>query len=71
MALTRTSATPGFIADNYLTLVSVYALLLLSDVLFWNCFGFDRSAAQVYFLVPVKMSTVLAGQESGRGDLLY
>jgi len=43
-------------------MVSVYALLLLSDALFWNCFGFDRSAAQVYFLVPVKMSTVLAGK---------
>ena len=52
----------GFLSDNYLTLVSVYALLLLSDVLFWNCFGFDRSAAQVYFLVPVKLSTVLAGK---------
>ncbi len=62
LALTRTSATPGFFADNYLTLVSVYAMLLLSDVLFWNCFGFDRSAAQVYFLMPVKMSTVLAAK---------
>jgi ABC-2 type transport system permease protein len=51
-----------FLSDNYLTLVSVYALLLLSDALFWNCFGFDRSAAQVYFLVPVKTSTVIAGK---------
>lgn len=51
-----------FLSDNYLTMVSVYALLLLSDALFWNCFGFDRSAAQVYFLVPVKMSTVIAGK---------
>ncbi len=40
----------------------MYALLLLSDALFWNCFGFDRSAVQVYFLAPVKLSTVLAGK---------
>jgi ABC-2 type transport system permease protein len=52
----------SLMSDNYLALVSVYALLLLSDALFWNCFGFDRSAAQVYFLVPIKMSTILLGK---------
>lgn len=62
IAFGRASAQHSFLADNYLTMVSVYALLLLSDALFWNCFGFDRSAAQVYFLVPVNMSTVLAGK---------
>lgn len=62
IAFGRVSAEHSFLSDNYLTMVSVYALLLLSDALFWNCFGFDRSAAQVYFLVPVKMSTVLAGK---------
>ncbi len=62
IAFGRASTQHSFLTDNYLTMVSVYALLLLSDALFWNCFGFDRSAAQVYFLVPVKMSTVLAGK---------
>ncbi len=62
IAFGRLSTERSFITDNYLTMVSIYALLLLSDALFWNCFGFDRSAAQVYFLVPVKMSTVLAGK---------
>jgi ABC-2 type transport system permease protein len=62
IAFGRLSTERSFLSDNYLTMVSVYALLLLSDALFWNCFGFDRSAAQVYFLVPVKMSTVLAGK---------
>src|SRR5580704_4812993 len=62
IAFGRAGTERSFLSDNYLTLVSVYALLLLSDALFWNCFGFDRSAAQVYFLVPVKMSTVLAGK---------
>jgi hypothetical protein len=47
------------LASNYLTLVSVYALMLLGEVCFWNSFGFDRSAAQVYFLMPVKMPVVL------------
>jgi ABC-2 type transport system permease protein len=62
IAFGRLSAERSFLTDNYLTMVSIYALLLLSDALFWNCFGFDRGAAQVYFLVPVKMSTVLAGK---------
>ncbi|HEX5230013.1 MAG TPA: hypothetical protein VFW44_20010 [Bryobacteraceae bacterium] len=62
IAFGRISNERSFLSDNYLTMVSVYALLLLSDALFWNCFGFDRSAAQVYFLVPAKMSTVLAGK---------
>jgi ABC-2 type transport system permease protein len=52
----------SLVAENYLTFVSVYALMLMTDSLFWNCFGFDRSAAQIYFLVPLKMSTVLVGK---------
>jgi ABC-2 type transport system permease protein len=62
IALGPASRERSFLSENYLTMVSVYALLLLSDALFWNSFGFDRSAAQVYFLVPVKMSTVIAGK---------
>jgi ABC-2 type transport system permease protein len=58
----RNSASHSLMGDNYLTFVSVYALLLLSDTLFWNVFGFDRSAAQVYFLVPLPISTVLMGK---------
>ena len=52
----------SFITHNYLALVSVYALLILSDALFWNCFGFDRGAVQLYYSAPVKMSLVLAGK---------
>jgi ABC-2 type transport system permease protein len=58
----RGGLTDSAISRNYLTWVSVYALILLSDVLFWNVFGFDRSAAQVYFLVPVKLSRILFGK---------
>lgn len=49
----------GFLASNYLTMVSVYALLLLGEVSFWNTFGFDRGAVQNYFVLPVKFTRVL------------
>jgi ABC-2 type transport system permease protein len=46
-------------ASNYLTFVCVYALLLLGEVCFWNSFGFDRGAAQLYYLVPAPFRTVI------------
>ncbi len=49
-------------ATNYLTFTCVYALILLGDVCFWNAFGFDRAAAQAYWAMPVRFSTVLAGK---------
>jgi ABC-2 type transport system permease protein len=52
----------SFLGGNYLTAVSVYSLLLLSESCFWNSFGFDRSAAQIYFLAPVSFSRVLIGK---------
>jgi ABC-2 type transport system permease protein len=51
--------TPGVFSENILVWVSLYAALLLGDVLFWNSFGFDRTAAQAYFVMPVPISTVL------------
>jgi ABC-2 type transport system permease protein len=48
-----------FFARNYLTVVSVYSLLLLSETCFWNVFGFDRSAAQFYFLAPISFTRVM------------
>ena len=71
IAFGRLSSERNFLSDNFLTMVSIYALLLLSDALFWNCFGFDRGAAQVYFLVPVKMSTVLAGKNLAAVFLVF
>lgn len=46
----------------FLTLVSVYALTLLGQVSYWNCFGFDRSATAFYFAAPVPFSRVLIGK---------
>jgi ABC-2 type transport system permease protein len=62
ISLGQTAASRSFLGTNYLTVVSVYSLLLLSEVCFWNSFGFDRSAAQIYFLAPVPFWLVLAGK---------
>ncbi len=51
-----------FFVQNYLTVVCVYSLMLMSDVCFWNAFGFDRSAAQFYFLAPVSFRRVMSGK---------
>ena len=52
----------SFLGSNYLTVVSVYSLLLLSEVCFWNSVGFDRSAAHFYFLAPIPFWLVLVGK---------
>lgn len=62
ISLGQTGVSRSFLGSNYLTVVSVYSLLLLSEVCFWNSFGFDRSAAQIYFLAPVPFWLVLAGK---------
>jgi ABC-2 type transport system permease protein len=61
LALGRRGA-PSFLSDNLLTFVSMYALLLLGDVLIWNVFAYDRAAAQLYHLAPVPFSKVLAAK---------
>ena len=62
VALGRQGTSQSFLSSNYLTVVSVYSLLLLSEACFWNFFGFDRSAAQIYFLAPVPFSRVMIGK---------
>jgi len=55
----RRGAEGGFVTSNYLTLSMSYALLVLSDILLWNVFGFERGAAQAWFVTPVSLRTVL------------
>lgn len=45
--------------DNLLLWVSLYAALLLGEVLFWNMLGFDRTAVQAYFVMPIRLRTVI------------
>jgi ABC-2 type transport system permease protein len=49
-------------SENFLVVVSIYALILLGQVSFWNSFGFDRSAAQIYFAAPVSIARTLAAK---------
>ena len=59
----RTSRSAGDVFPAYsLTMMCVYSLLLLGDTIFWNVFGFDRAAARLYFLEPLKLSVVLAAK---------
>jgi ABC-2 type transport system permease protein len=44
---------------SYPVVVCAYALVLLAQVVFWNQFGFDRAAAEIYFSTPVPFATVL------------
>jgi ABC-2 type transport system permease protein len=46
----------------FLATVSLYALTLLGQVSYWNCFGFDRSAAAFYFAAPQPIARVLLGK---------
>jgi ABC-2 type transport system permease protein len=47
---------------NLLLWVSLYAALLLGEALFWNVFGFDRSAVQAYFVMPIPFRTVVVAK---------
>jgi ABC-2 type transport system permease protein len=49
----------GAVQQNFLVVVCVYALALLGQVTYWNCFGFDRSAVQIYFVAPAPVRVVL------------
>ncbi|MBM3794041.1 MAG: hypothetical protein FJW31_08215 [Acidobacteria bacterium] len=61
----------GFLAKNYLTLVSAYALMLLGEVSFWNIFGFDRGAALNYFVLPVGFSHVLVAKNMAAAVFVF
>jgi len=49
----------AWIRQNFLTVAMAYAVLLLADVLYWNIFGVDRSAAQAWFIYPISLRTVI------------
>jgi ABC-2 type transport system permease protein len=51
-------------SENLLLWVSLYAALLLGEVLFWNILGFDRTAVQAYFVMPVRFRTVVLAKNA-------
>ncbi len=71
LAFGKTNSPDSIFATNYLTVVSVYALMLLGDVLFWNSMGFDRSAAQIYYVTPVKIPTVMLAKNLTAGIFVF
>jgi ABC-2 type transport system permease protein len=62
LVLGRGAERNGFLGQNFLVIVCAYALTLFGQVTYWNCFGFDRSAAQIYFAAPQPISRTLLGK---------
>lgn len=58
-ALNGRDPAAHFMHNNLLPVVNVYGLLLLSDTLLLNAFGLDRAASQAYFVMPLRLETVL------------
>jgi ABC-2 type transport system permease protein len=56
------AASPGFMNDNVLTFASGYGVLVIGQLTYFNCFGFDRSAAQAWFSLPVPIGKTLLGK---------
>jgi len=50
---------PSFMRENFLPVATLYGLLLMSDALLLNMFGFDRAGAQMYFVAPVHFAAVV------------
>jgi ABC-2 type transport system permease protein len=49
----------GLLQQNYLTVVALYALMLLGEPCIWNTLGMDRSAIQLYLAAPLNFRSVL------------
>ena len=71
LVLGRQAAQHGVLAQNFLVVVCVYALTLLGQVTYWNSFGFDRSAAQIYFAAPPPISQILLGKNIASLFFIY
>jgi ABC-2 type transport system permease protein len=56
------SSLGRWMEHSSVTLISLYALLLLGPVLFLNRFGFDRGAARFYFWLPLSMRRLLVAK---------
>ncbi len=61
-AMRHGSSGTGGLQHHFLTLLSLYGLLLLGQLTFLNSFGLDRSAARYLFWMPISPSTLLAAK---------
>ena len=62
MVLRHGAVQSGAFGRHFLAVVCVYAMTLIGQVTYWNCFGIDRSAAVFYFAAPQPISRVLVGK---------
>ena len=62
MALRHHNGNEPVTRTHFLTYVSVYSLVLLGQVTFWNAFGFDRTATQAWYALPIPFARVLQGK---------
>lgn len=56
------AASPGFMNENVLTFASGYGVLVIGQLTYFNCFGFDRSAVQAWFSLPVPIGKTILGK---------
>jgi ABC-2 type transport system permease protein len=49
----------SFLIQNAVPLMSLYGLMMLGPISYWNSFGFDRSAAIGYFSWPIRFRDAL------------
>ncbi|MFN0171130.1 MAG: hypothetical protein ACKV22_32335 [Bryobacteraceae bacterium] len=59
------------IVGNMVTIVGVYALTLLGQVSYWNAFGFDRSAVQMYYAAPVPIGRALVAKNIATASYVF
>ena len=71
LVLGRSSGHHGALEQNFLVVVCVYALTLIGQVTYWNCFGFDRSAVQFYFAAPQPIWQTLLGKNIASLVFIY
>jgi ABC-2 type transport system permease protein len=71
MVIGRHGNREGMLAHYFLTVVCAYSLTLLGQVTYWNSFGFDRSAASLYFAAPQPVTAVLVGKNIASLVFIY
>jgi len=67
----RGRLTHSPVSGNFLAVVCLYALFLLAQVTYGNAFGYDGSAAQLYFSAPVAISRALAGKNIAAAIFIF
>lgn len=58
----RLRSHDSWVFQNAVTLMSLYGLMMLGPMTYWNAFGFDRSAVQGYFCWPIAFRDALVAK---------